>query len=301
MSFRPHIVPGPWPPRQGLRSPSGAPGKGGRGWWTRSTPGSRCRWARTPPARSSRGRPPKVEAHLATCAACRAEAGQLGRAAAWLGAGQDLAPPEETLRDVLAAARAHPAGNGEATGPPAEAGPAAKALAATADLDELLAEQAPTVAAAGDPRLGRGRAAPAPGRRPASGDGGPGRRAAPGVRDLDHADDLRRARAARPARQAPITSTASWPWACGCCRRPAHRRRRVPAAPSRCAWRAGGGTWTVPLPGTGPPAATVTAPATEFFYLMGNRRDPAAVATAVTGDRALAAGLLRAAATLGCD
>ena len=45
----------------------------------------------------------------------------------------------------------------------------------------------------------------------------------------------------------------------------------------------------------------MTAPATEFFYLMGNRRDPAAVATAVTGDRALAAGLLRAAATLGCD
>jgi MDMPI C-terminal domain len=63
----------------------------------------------------------------------------------------------------------------------------------------------------------------------------------------------------------------------------------------------GGGTWTVPPAGTGPPAATVTAPAADFFYLMGNRRDPAAVATAITGDEALAAGLLRAAATLGCD
>ena len=66
------------------------------------------------------GEAAEVEAHLATCAACRAEADQLGRAAAWLGAGQDLAPPERLRDAVLAAARAHPAGNGEATGPPAE-------------------------------------------------------------------------------------------------------------------------------------------------------------------------------------
>ena len=63
----------------------------------------------------------------------------------------------------------------------------------------------------------------------------------------------------------------------------------------------GGGTWTVPPGGAGPVGATVTAPAVEFFYLMGNRRDPGTVATAVTGDRALAAALLRAATTLGCD
>ena len=126
------------------------------------------------------------------------------------------------------------------------------------------------------------------------------RPAAPGVRDLDpRRRPARRARAAARPRT-PTTSTASWPWACGCCRRPcAPPASSVPAAPSRCAWRGRGRDLDGAAPRDRPPAATVTAPATEFFYLMGNRRDPAAVATAVTGDRALAAGLLRAAATLG--
>jgi uncharacterized protein (TIGR03083 family) len=65
-----------------------------------------------------------------------------------------------------------------------------------------------------------------------------------------------------------------------------------------------GGDWTLPLGTGGPastPAATVTMDAVEFCYLLGNRRDPGSVAHTVEGDPDLAATLLRAAATLGCD
>jgi hypothetical protein len=41
--------------------------------------------------------------------------------------------------------------------------------------------------------------------------------------------------------------------------------------------------------------------AIEFCYLLGNRRDPGSVPHTVEGDPDLAATLLRAAATLGCD
>ena len=50
-----------------------------------------------------------------------------------------------------------------------------------------------------------------------------------------------------------------------------------------------------------PPDATVTMDAVEFCYLLGNRRDPDSVPHRVEGDRAVAATLLRAATTLGCD
>ena len=69
-----------------------------------------------------------------------------------------------------------------------------------------------------------------------------------------HADDLPPRSGGRPP--GPTTSTASWPWACGCCRRPCARSASSgPAGASSCAWRAGGGTWTVPPAGTGPPTA----------------------------------------------
>jgi hypothetical protein len=50
-----------------------------------------------------------------------------------------------------------------------------------------------------------------------------------------------------------------------------------------------------------PPDVTVTMEAVEFCYLLGNRRDPDSVPHRVEGDPALAATLLRAATTLGCD
>jgi uncharacterized protein (TIGR03083 family) len=50
-----------------------------------------------------------------------------------------------------------------------------------------------------------------------------------------------------------------------------------------------------------PPDATVTMDAVEFCYLLGNRRDPDSVPHRVEGDQAVAATLLRAATTLGCD
>ena len=65
-----------------------------------------------------------------------------------------------------------------------------------------------------------------------------------------------------------------------------------------------GGDWTLPLGSGDPastPAATVTMDAVEFCYLLGNRRDPGSVPHTVEGDPELAATLLRAAATLGCD
>jgi hypothetical protein len=47
--------------------------------------------------------------------------------------------------------------------------------------------------------------------------------------------------------------------------------------------------------------ATVTMGALEFCYLLGNRRDPDSVPHRVEGDAVVAATLLRAATTLGCD
>jgi uncharacterized protein (TIGR03083 family) len=66
----------------------------------------------------------------------------------------------------------------------------------------------------------------------------------------------------------------------------------------------GGGQWMVPLrPGAEPgePDVTIWADAVEFCYLIGNRRDPAALPHTVEGDRSLATDLLRAATKLGCD
>jgi hypothetical protein len=206
---------------------------------------------------------------------------------------------------VLAAAGAHPAGNGEPPDPPPpEAGEAAEALAAaTADLDELLAglsaEQwrLPVLHGWDVDGLLRHLAAAEP---PAE---GPDAALGQAFETWIHTDDLRAAlgRPPRPPGPAHLHGVL----AMGMRRLPPALRALGLERPGRAvAVRLegpGGGTWTVPPAGTGPPAATVTAPATDFFYLMGNRRDPAAVATAVTGDRALAAGLLRAAATLGCD
>jgi uncharacterized protein (TIGR03083 family) len=67
----------------------------------------------------------------------------------------------------------------------------------------------------------------------------------------------------------------------------------------------GGGEWTispaVQRAPARPPDATVTMEAVEFCYLLGNRRDPDSVPHRVEGAPAVAATLLRAATTLGCD
>jgi hypothetical protein len=67
----------------------------------------------------------------------------------------------------------------------------------------------------------------------------------------------------------------------------------------------GGGDWTISPTGQNAPArtpdATVTMDAVEFCYLLGNRRDPDSVPHQVEGDPAVAATLLRAVTTLGCD
>jgi uncharacterized protein (TIGR03083 family) len=66
----------------------------------------------------------------------------------------------------------------------------------------------------------------------------------------------------------------------------------------------GGGDWTispaVQAPAR-PPDVTVTMDTVEFCYLLGNRRDPDAVPHRAEGDPAVAATLLRAVTTLGCD
>jgi DNA-directed RNA polymerase specialized sigma24 family protein len=67
----------------------------------------------------------------------------------------------------------------------------------------------------------------------------------------------------------------------------------------------GGGDWTispaVQEAPTRPPDTTVTMGALDFCYLLGNRRDPDSVPDRVEGDPVVAATLLRAAITLGCD
>jgi hypothetical protein len=234
----------------------------------------------------------EVEAHLATCAACRAEAERLGRAAAWLGSTQETPPPERLRDAVLAAVRGERAVPGEAD----------EALAAAAaDLDGVLGglsgEQwrRPVVHGWDVGELLRHLAVPA----------GPGPEATlrKAFETWIHADDLRSA-FGRPA-SPPAPDHVHAVVALGARLLPPAMRALGVGDPGRAvALRLrgpGGGTWTVPPAGAGPVAATVTAPAVEFFYLMGNRRDPATVATSVAGDRALAADLLRAAATLGCD
>jgi uncharacterized protein (TIGR03083 family) len=67
-----------------------------------------------------------------------------------------------------------------------------------------------------------------------------------------------------------------------------------------------GGDWTISPAGQEAgarpaPDATITMDAVEFCYLLGNRRDPDSVPHRVEGDPAVAATLLRAATTLGCD
>jgi uncharacterized protein (TIGR03083 family) len=67
-----------------------------------------------------------------------------------------------------------------------------------------------------------------------------------------------------------------------------------------------GGDWTISPAGQEAGArraadATITMDAVEFCYLLGNRRDPDSVPHRVEGDPAVAATLLRAATTLGCD
>ena len=66
-----------------------------------------------------------------------------------------------------------------------------------------------------------------------------------------------------------------------------------------------GGDWTISpaiqRAPAGPPDATVTMEAVEFCYLLGNRRDPDLVPHRVEGDPVVAATVLRAATTLGCD
>jgi uncharacterized protein (TIGR03083 family) len=81
--------------------------------------------------------------------------------------------------------------------------------------------------------------------------------------------------------------------------RPPRSARLVLAGP-------GGGDWTISpaVQDAGArraPDATVTMDAVEFCYLLGNRRDPDSVPHRVEGDPAVAATLLRATATLGCD
>ena len=241
----------------------------------------------------------EVRAHLATCAACRSEAERLARAAAWLGTTHEEAPPER-LRDAVLAAARGPAAPG--AGPVGDTQAAAALAEATAELDELLgsltAEQwrQPVVHGwdAGE-LLRHLEASPsAP---------GPDQALRKAFETWIHADDLRAALGRQPRPPAPGHLHAVV--AFGARLLPAAARALgVEPSGRAVALRLegpGGGTWTVPPGGAGPVAATVTAPAVEFFYLMGNRRDPGTVATAVTGDRALAAVLLRAATTLGCD
>ena len=233
-----------------------------------------------------------VRAHLVTCAACRVEAERLGRAAAWLGGGHELPPPERLRDAVLAAVREQPA----------IPGPADEALAAaTADLDQLVGRltgeqlRLPVVHGWDVGELLRHLEAPA----------GPGPEATlrKAFETWIHADDVRVALGRPPSPPAPAHLHAVvalgvrlLPPAIG-----AIGAGRPGGAVALALGDPGGGRWTVPAPGDGPVAATVTTQAAEFFYLMGNRRDPATVAATVTGDRALAGGLLRAAATLGCD
>jgi uncharacterized protein (TIGR03083 family) len=80
--------------------------------------------------------------------------------------------------------------------------------------------------------------------------------------------------------------------------RPPRSARLVLAGPAGGDWIISPAVQRVPAR---PPDAIVTMDAVEFCYLLGNRRDPDSVPHRVEGDQAVAATLLRAATTLGCD
>jgi len=80
--------------------------------------------------------------------------------------------------------------------------------------------------------------------------------------------------------------------------RPPRSARLVLVGPAAGGWTISPAVQRAPAR---PPDATVTMEAVEFCYLLGNRRDPDTVPHSVEGDPAVAATLLRAATTLGCD
>ena len=251
LSFRPHC------PRPVASTPGvtieAAHREGGRGWWTRARPGragaGRLRRRRARAGGGGRGRGPP--GHLRRLPG----RGPTG----WVAPPPGSAPARTWPARAPARRRAGrgprpPRRQRRGDGPPAEAGPAAEALAAaTADLDELLAglsaEQwrLPVIHGWDVDELLRHLAAA----RPPAAAGR--RRAAPGVRDLDpRRRPARRARAAaQPAGPRPPP------------RRPGHghaaaaaglRAAGVERSGRTVALRLegpGGGTWTVPPPGTG--------------------------------------------------
>ena len=158
----------------------------------------------------------EVRAHLETCAACRAEAERLARAAAWLGTTQE-APPPERLRDAVLAS-----------------------AAARDDLDRLLdgltAEQrrVPVIHGWDADELLRHLAAARPGL--AAGPDGMLQRA---FETWIHADDLRVAlgRAAQPAGSRSPARRRRPGGAAAAAGHPRPRRGTHPAGPSPCASR----------------------------------------------------------------
>ncbi len=312
-----------------------------------------------------------VEAHLADCPACAADADRLGRVAAGLGGTVAASPPQRLRGAVLASALARRPAAGEEVG----AGYASwvdrfdgllgsltaeqwrervihewtvqDLVAHLTTSDELLAAQ--LAAAAEDPGeldgglLARRTAAAIAGQR-----GWPPERTRAGwraqaerlahagsetgglnrqVRLADprlprqplrialaqrlfetwiHADDLRTAMGAAPA--PPDARHLGLIVAFGVRVLPAAVRLLGVDQPHQSARLVltgpAGGDWTLPLrpaDPTRPPDVTVTMDAVEFCYLLGNRRDPVSVPHTVAGDAALAATLLRAITTVGCD
>ena len=122
-----------------------------------------------------------------------------------------------------------------------------------------------------------------------------------------HTDDVRRVLGGRPA--TPDERHVALIAAFGARLLPAALRLAGADRPPRSARLVlvgpGGGDWTispaVQRAPARPPDATVTMEAVEFCYLLGNRRDPDSVPHRVEGDPGVAATLLRAATTLGCD
>jgi Mycothiol maleylpyruvate isomerase N-terminal domain/Putative zinc-finger len=251
-----------------------------------------------------------VEAHLAGCPACTAEADRLGRAAAGLGVTVAAAPPRRLRGAVLEAALARrPAARADAG-----AGYAAWVHRFDALLQDLTPEQWRRRVVHGwsvqdlvahlsaTDELLAAQLAPVPAAAPegpAEADAAlPARRSAAAI-DEHRGRPPERTRTAWRAQADRLLRDAARPAAVRLLGgdQPAGSVRLVLTGPA-------GGDWTLPLGTGGPastPAATVTMDAVEFCYLLGNRRDPGSVAHTVEGDPDLAATLLRAAATLGCD